>query len=186
MLGTLCLNDVEPRALDADELQLLRDLARIDEQEFAAVHLATMDELTLLSDRRGLLALAQHGLNLCKRVGSPASLLILDMVRFKEINDCFGHAEGDRALTGFAEAMKQKFRDSDVIGRLGGNEFEVLLTNTSPPASAEALSRLQEAVSGLNRGRRRGYDILFGVWARSPAIRTAMRRLTICCAKATC
>ncbi len=160
-LGTLCLIDVEPRTLDPDDLHLLRDLARMAEQELAAVQLATMDELTLLSNRRGFLSLARHALGLCKRVGRPACLLFLDMDRFKQINDRFGHAEGDRALCSFSHALKTVFRDSDVIGRLGGDEFAVLLTNTSAPACTEALARLQRAVDVLNQEGQRGYEIQF-------------------------
>ena len=97
-LGTLCLIDVKPRELDDEERELLRDLARMAEQELAAVQLATLDDLTLLSNRRGFSALAQHALNVCKRLNKPASLLFFDLNDFKQINDTFGHAEGDRAL----------------------------------------------------------------------------------------
>jgi diguanylate cyclase (GGDEF)-like protein len=160
-LGTLCLIDVEPRTLSPDDLNLLRDLAGMAEQELAAVQLATTDELTLLSNRRGFLALAQHALHLCRRAGHPASLLFVDMDRFKEINDRFGHAEGDGALCSFAGALKEVFRDSDVIGRLGGDEFAVLLTNTAQSAATEALRRLKRAVQTLNCSSQRGYDIHF-------------------------
>lgn len=162
-LGTLCIIDVVPRDLSPDDLSLLRDLARMAEQELAAVQLATMDELTLLSNRRGFIALAQHAINICKRVGKPASLLFIDMDRFKEVNDRFGHAEGDRALRSFASALKNTFRDSDVIGRLGGDEFVVLLTDASPQASVEALTRLQSSIDSLNQDSQRGYELLFSV-----------------------
>lgn len=162
-LGTLCLIDVEPRTLDGDELLLLRDLARMAEQELAAVQLATMDELTLLSNRRGFFALAQHSLKLCRRLAHPATLLFIDMDGFKQINDRFGHAEGDRALCSFAEALRGTFRDSDVIGRLGGDEFVVLLTNTAQAVANEALARLRAAVQTLNRSSQRGYDMKFSV-----------------------
>ena len=162
-LGTLCIIDVVPRDLSPDDLSLLRDLARMAEQELAAVQLATMDELTLLSNRRGFIALAQHAINICKRVGKPASLLFIDKDRFKEVNDRFGHAEGDRALRSFASALKNTFRDSDVIGRLGGDEFVVLLTDASPQASVEALTRLQSSIDSLNQDSQRGYELLFSV-----------------------
>lgn len=67
------------------------------EQELAAAQLATLDDLTLLSNRRGFEALAQHALNVCKRLEKPASLLFFDLNDFKQINDSHGHAEGDRA-----------------------------------------------------------------------------------------
>lgn len=162
-LGTLCLIDREPRDFDEDDLALLRDLARMAEQELAAVQLATMDELTMISNRRGFEALSQHALSLCKRVGRPASMLFLDLNLFKQINDRFGHAEGDRALAKFAEILKETFRESDVLGRLGGDEFAVLLTNATSEKSDEILGRLRKHVERYNSESQRGYDILFSV-----------------------
>ena len=164
-LGTLCLIDREPRLLDEDDRKLLRDLARMAEQEIAAVQLATMDELTLISNRRGFMALGQHALNLCSRLGRPATVLFFDLDGFKPINDRFGHAEGDRALTAFAATMKTTFRDSDVIGRLGGDEFVVLLTDVDPAGGTNALARLQDAINEYNRSHQRGYDLRYSVGA---------------------
>ena len=98
--------------------------------ELAAVQLATLDDLTLLSNRRGFEALSQHALNVCKRMNKPASLLFFDLNDFKPINDIYGHAEGDRALKAFAEVLRDALRESDVIGRLGGDEFVALLTDS--------------------------------------------------------
>jgi diguanylate cyclase (GGDEF)-like protein len=166
-LGTLCLIDREPRLLDEDDRRLLRDLARMAEQEIAAVQLATMDELTLLSNRRGFLALGQHALSLCARLDRPALMLFFDLDGFKQINDRFGHAEGDRALAAFAAALMKTFRESDVVGRLGGDEFVVLMTNVDEAGSAPAKARLQSAVDQHNRDAQRGYDIRFSVGALS-------------------
>jgi diguanylate cyclase (GGDEF)-like protein len=160
-LGTLCLIDQVPRELDDDDRALLKDLARMAEQELAAVQMATIDELTLLSNRRGFMALAQHALNLCARLQRPAVLLFIDLDGFKPINDRFGHAEGDRALTAFAGLLKQVFRESDVVGRLGGDEFVVLMTNAAAPDCGAALDRLHEAVDAHNRAAQRGYDIRY-------------------------
>ena len=166
-LGTLCLIDVEPRTMDADDHALLRDLTRMAEQEIAAVQLATMDELTLLSNRRGFMALGQHALALCARLERPAALHFFDLDGFKQINDRWGHAEGDRALTAFAALLGQTFRDSDVIGRLGGDEFAVLVTNCDDDASWRTTERLRAAVDQHNRSSSRGYDIRFSVGAVS-------------------
>ncbi len=162
-LGTLCLIDREPRVFTKDDYDLLRDLARMAEQELAAVQLATMDELTLLSNRRGFEALSQHALGLCRRLEKPASMLFFDLDLFKEINDRFGHAEGDRALTSFSQILVQTFRESDVVGRLGGDEFAVLLTDSNRKQLEQALQRLSVSVEQFNREASRGYDILFSV-----------------------
>jgi diguanylate cyclase (GGDEF)-like protein len=162
-LGTLCLIDVEPREFDAEDRELLRDLGRMAEQELAALHLATMDELTLLSNRRGFEALAQHALNLCARLDRPASLLFFDLNDFKQINDTYGHAEGDRALETFAGLLRVALRDSDVIGRLGGDEFVALLTDAKFDETTEVLARLRHALDAQNADARRGYDVCFSV-----------------------
>jgi diguanylate cyclase (GGDEF)-like protein len=121
------------------------------------------DELTQLSNRRGFESLAQHALNMCHRLGKPASLLFLDLNGFKQINDAYGHAEGDRALVAFADVLRTTLRDSDVVGRIGGDEFVALLTNANEDDVHSVLSRLQGAVDECNQHRKRGYDIRYSV-----------------------
>jgi len=162
-LGTLCLLDTEPRTLDADDRALLRDLANMAEQELAAVQLATLDELTQISNRRGFHALAQHALNLCRRTGRAASLFFFDLDYFKQINDRFGHAEGDHALRAFADLLARTMRDSDLIARLGGDEFVVLTTNPGHDRDRQILARLMQAVAAHNLEAGRGYELHFSV-----------------------
>ena len=162
-LGTLCILDHEPRNFDEDDKVLLRDLARMVEIELSALQLATTDDLTLLSNRRGFESLAQHALTVCNRLGLPASMLFFDLNKFKQINDQFGHAEGDRALTVFSSVLLEVFRDSDVIGRLGGDEFVVLLTNSDAKEAEEVLKRLEALVTEHNLTAKRGYDIRYSI-----------------------
>ena len=95
-LGTLCIIDREPRTLSEDDLATLKDLAMMVERELEAVQLATLDDLTKISNRRGFMTLAQHTLNLCSRQETCASLAFIDLNGFKPINDTFGHSAGDR------------------------------------------------------------------------------------------
>lgn len=162
-LGTLCLIDRAPRSFSADDMALLRDLARMAEQELAALQLATMDELTHLSNRRGFEALALHALGLCTRTATPASLLFFDLDQFKAINDRFGHAEGDRALRTFAGILKDTFRHSDVVARLGGDEFAVLFTGADSGEVSQALQRLHAAIDDYNRQAPHGYTLGYSV-----------------------
>jgi len=164
-LGTLCLIDTIPREFDDEDKAMLADLARMVEQEMVAVHLATMDELTKLSNRRGFESLSEHALSMCKRLSKPASLLYFDLDLFKQINDRFGHAEGDRALVSFSRTLMANFRESDVIGRLGGDEFAVFLTNTSEQETATVLRHFDAAVADYNRVSKRGYDLQYSVGA---------------------
>jgi diguanylate cyclase (GGDEF)-like protein len=162
-LGTLCIIDTVPRDFTAEDRQLLKDLAEMAEQELVAVQMATTDELTSLSNRRGFEALAQHTLNVCKRMQKPATLLFFDLDDFKKINDSFGHAEGDRALKTFSAALLQVFRDSDVIGRLGGDEFVVLLSDAGDTLAAAILPRLTERIEEKHQTVQHGYAIRFSV-----------------------
>jgi diguanylate cyclase (GGDEF)-like protein len=162
-LGTLCLIDDRPREFGDEEVQLLRDLAKMVEQELSAVQLATTDCLTSISNRRGFEALARHALKVCKRLGLPATLLSFDLNGFKEINDTFGHAVGDVALKTFARALLAVFRESDVIGRLGGDEFAVLMTGSKSDNLQDGLLRLKEWINVNNRVEEKGYEILFSV-----------------------
>lgn len=160
-LGTLCIIDQKPRSFEKEDIEALRDLASMVERELAAVQLATLDELTNISNRRGFMMLAQKILNLCARKKIPAALVFLDLDNFKNVNDKFGHAEGDRALVAFASHMKATFRDSDLFARLGGDEFVVLLTNTSKQQADEIVDIFNRLLKTCNQEEKRGYDVTF-------------------------
>ena len=97
-IGTLCIIDREPRDFCAEDEELLKDLAAMVEQELTAVQLATLDEMTNLTNRKGFMGVANKILSLCVRNQIPATLAFIDLNNFKSINDQHGHAEGDRAL----------------------------------------------------------------------------------------
>lgn len=160
-LGTLCIIDTEPRTFNDEDYEALKDLAELAEHELMAVHLATLDELTKISNRLGFMSLTQKSLGLCARQGIPTSLIFLDLNEFKSINDNFGHGEGDIALIAFADLMKNTFRDSDVIARLGGDEFTVLLTNTLIEPAEEVIARFRQKVEKYNETAKRGYNLSF-------------------------
>ncbi len=162
-VGTLCLIDYNPHIFDEEDQSLLRDLGCMAQQELAAVQLATTDELTLLSNRRGFMMLASHALNLCKRLYKPVLLFFFDLDFFKQINDRYGHAEGDRALISFSQVLKSAFRESDVVGRLGGDEFVVLLSNATLDQGQQSLNRLAQMLETHNAQEARDYNIRFSV-----------------------
>lgn len=149
-LGTLCIIDHEPRHLTDEDRALLRDLADMVREELVAAHAATTDHLTQLSNRRGFELLGAHVLAVCERLHVPARLLFLDLDGFKQINDRFGHAEGDAALQRFAEALRRVFRAANVGARLGGDEFVVLMSHSDDAAAEAALARLRTAVDDCN------------------------------------
>ena len=111
---------------------------------------ALVDELTGLYNRRGFLALAQQQLRVADRLGSQLCQIFVDLDGLKRINDTLGHPAGDRALAETAQLLRETFRDSDVIARVGGDEFAVL-TMDSVAADAEAmLARLADRMAAHN------------------------------------
>lgn len=85
----------------------------------------------------------------------------MDLDKFKPINDTFGHAEGDRALTVFANQMKAMCRDEDIFARLGGDEFALLLIDASQENAENVVSILRHSVEKYNQEAKRGYGISF-------------------------
>jgi diguanylate cyclase (GGDEF)-like protein len=142
-LGTLCVIDHEPREVRDEDAGVLKDLARMLEQDLESLSLATLDELTGLTNRRGFDAIAAHTIAMCRRVGEPATLLYFDLDEFKRVNDTLGHAAGDRVLRTFARQLSANFRDSDVVARVGGDEFCVLLTSATTEDVERPLSLLR-------------------------------------------
>lgn len=160
-LGTLCILDCRPRIFDQEDMEALADLASMVERELSAIQQATLDELTNISNRRGFITLAEQSLKLCARQKLAASLIFIDLDNFKQVNDTFGHAEGDRALIAFAEQIKAVCRESDICGRLGGDEFAMLLVDLSEEEANSVVLRLNQSVNKYNQEAKRGYDILF-------------------------
>jgi diguanylate cyclase (GGDEF)-like protein len=111
--------------------------------------LGRTDALTGLANRRQCLALVESELARHRRNGRPAVLVILDIDHFKSINDRFGHATGDEVLKAVAAALKGSLRNIDMVFRYGGEEFLVLLSNTSREAAQIIGERLRLAVLGL-------------------------------------
>jgi diguanylate cyclase (GGDEF)-like protein len=162
-IGTLCLIDEEPREMDEEDQQLFRDLGAIIEQEIKSIQLATLDALTLISNRRGFLNLMEHSLKMCRRNEISTSFLLFDLDKFKAINDDYGHHEGDFVLTKFARLMIRVFRDSDVIGRLGGDEFVAMLSGFDEENTDTILTRFATAVEEENAIMNKPYKIEYSV-----------------------
>jgi diguanylate cyclase (GGDEF)-like protein len=114
------------------------------------VSLALTDDLTDLHNRRGFMALAAHQMKLARRSGQGALLFFADVDNLKHINDTFGHREGDRALLRAAVALSETFRDSDVIARIGGDEFAVLALEAGNQNPQAILRRMADSLAKIN------------------------------------
>ena len=117
----------------------------------AAIHtLSLADELTGLYNRRGFMAFSKQHLNSVYRTNKGVVVVYADLDGLKVINDSFGHKEGDRALVKTAELLKETFRSSDVLGRLGGDEFTALAAVEPEGGVEKLISRLQERFERYN------------------------------------
>ena len=141
------------------------------EEEIKALSLR--DQLTTLYNRRGFLTLAEQQLKTANRLQKKLAVLYLDMDDLKRINDTGGHKIGDRALAEMAFILKKSFRDADIVGRLGGDEFSVLAMETNRPLEPDLLVRrlrekldLFNARSSAEAGFRLAASV--GVFTRGP------------------
>ena len=110
--------------------------------------LATVDSMTSLYNRRHFLALAGAEWSRFQRYQRPLSMLMIDIDHFKSVNDRYGHAVGDQAIISVATACQQNKRDSDVVGRLGGEEFAIFLPETDQAQAAIVAERIRESIAG--------------------------------------
>lgn len=118
--------------------------------------MALVDDLTGLYNRRGFQTLAKQQLKMADRLGKRVSHIFVDLDGLKAINDTFGHREGDLALMETADLLKETFRESDIIARIGGDEFVVLAMEDPGQHQEQWAARLQENLRIRNeRGDRR-------------------------------
>jgi diguanylate cyclase (GGDEF)-like protein len=141
--------DVLVWQLAAESESVLRD-------ELAA--LARTDPLTGLLNRRGLTEALDRETARARRTGATVSLVLLDLDRFKQLNDSLGHGAGDAALVGVAAVLRRGLRAGDVAGRWGGDEFGIVFVDLPVEVAYDVVDRLRSTLthpsSGLNRGRR--------------------------------
>jgi len=122
------------------------DVSVLKRAELASQTLANIDNLTGAMSRQHFTSLADQELARSRRYQLPLVLLMLDLDHFKNVNDSYGHATGDVVLKRFVQTVKGVLRESDLIGRIGGEEFAVLLPNTTPEGGCALANRILDAV----------------------------------------
>lgn len=140
-----------------------RDISERKRDEVALRNQALRDELTGLHNRRGFMLLAQQCVSAFRRTDDPFMLLYIDLDEFKEINDDWGHPVGDEALVDVANLLKKTFRESDVVGRFGGDEFTVLAMCGRSDSEEKIRARLNAAVDAHNAQSTRPYRLALSV-----------------------
>ena len=124
---------------------------------------AATDPLTSLWNRRGFEPLLDHAIARATRTGEDIALVVVDVDRFKSINDELGHATGDRALVAVAEAVRAVIRPTDVAARLGGDELAILLSGANGAGAMKMCERLRTAIADVNPLAPRPLTLSIGV-----------------------
>lgn len=149
-IGTLCALDTRPRGFRPDEVETLVDLSHVVMRELELRRVATTDGLTGALSRQAFREACAGALALALRHGHPLACLMLDLDHFKAVNDGYGHPVGDRVLAEVAAACRSRLRGSDAFGRLGGEEFAVLLPQTGAAAALAVAETLRAAIANLH------------------------------------
>jgi diguanylate cyclase (GGDEF)-like protein len=125
-------------------LVALNDISQRKELEAELFRQASTDSLTGINNRRYFIAQAEQELRRSRRFTREMSVMMIDLDHFKSINDKHGHAVGDAVLQGVVKRALESLRQSDFIGRLGGEEFAVVLPETNSAAARDAAERLRQ------------------------------------------
>lgn len=145
-VGSLCAMDTKPRRFSPADIAILSNFANIVSDEMELRLIASTDFLTGALSRRGFEEQLGREIARHRRYHRPSSLAILDIDHFKTINDSFGHPAGDDVLRQMGQLIAKVLRPADVYGRLGGEEFGVLLPETGAADAFVAAERLREAI----------------------------------------
>jgi len=143
-LGTLCIIDTTKRIFNKDDRENLKNLAKLVEDKINTVELAIIDPLTKILNRRGFEMAANNILKTINSLNIPSILIYFDINKFKEVNDNHGHKEGDLLLKAFSKGLKRTIRNADIIGRIGGDEFILILVNCTLEGTKLAIERFNK------------------------------------------
>jgi diguanylate cyclase (GGDEF)-like protein len=153
--------DLETTTVSRDKLS--KEIAERKKLEGKLRNLSLTDELTGLHNRRGFFTLAEQYLKLINRQKRKVFMLYADLDNLKCINDTFGHQEGDIMLIEIAKILKESYRESDIIARIGGDEFVVLPVGFTKFDAKILYTRLQEIIETINAKINRRYKISISV-----------------------
>lgn len=136
-------------ALAGEVLNLREDKEQLEHALAKAGDLADRDTLCPLFNRRAFERELTREIALAERYGTPLCLIFIDLDRFKLVNDRFGHATGDKVIQHVAQTLLDSVRQSDIVGRLGGDEFGIALTHADYPSGLAKAEKLEAIIGAL-------------------------------------
>lgn len=136
-------------ALAGEVLSLREDRARLKQELETAAHLADRDALCPIFNRRAFERELAREISLAERYGTPLCMIFIDLDRFKLINDRFGHATGDTVIRHVAETLVENLRQSDIVGRLGGDEFGIAFTHAELSDANTKAMKLESLIGAI-------------------------------------
>ena len=161
------LNIVRALVLIGFAALVVNSLRKSSAKVFELENIAYIDSLTGLSTRRAFMGQGKVAIAHALRYGGPLSLLIADLDYFKKVNDTYGHYAGDIVLKTFGAMCQEALRDVDIIGRIGGEEFAILLPSTDGKHAVEVAERLRQAVAtsiiALGEGKTVKFTVSIGI-----------------------
>jgi diguanylate cyclase (GGDEF)-like protein len=174
VLGTFAIyhaKPTKPESADMERISFAANLAAIAIENrnvrIELEHRAYSDYLTGLANRRSFLEQAEKELSRHNRYGGHLSMIMFDIDYFKKVNDTYGHSVGDLVLKKIADISRDILREIDVIGRIGGEEFAILLPQTGVEKAQKAAERLRVAISqaqvAVSEGLSPSFTASFGV-----------------------
>jgi diguanylate cyclase (GGDEF)-like protein len=146
-VGALCAMDTRPRRFSPADIAILSNFANIVCDELELRLIAQVDHLTGALTRRGFVDQAQREMERTLRYGRASSLIMIDVDHFKRVNDTYGHSIGDQVLKQIASLAETTLRPCDLFGRLGGEEFALLMPETSGAAALVVAERLRNTIA---------------------------------------
>jgi diguanylate cyclase (GGDEF)-like protein len=145
-IGALSAMDQEPRPFDSRDAGILEKFAQIVLEQLELREIAKQDSMTGALTRRGFFAEVEKEFLRAHRYDRPSALVVIDVDNFRAVNDRFGHPAGDAVLIGIANACMSSMRKSDVFGRVGGEEFALLLPETDAASARDVAERVRAMI----------------------------------------
>lgn len=158
-VGTLCIIDDKVRDMSVEDLDLLRELAQMVEEEFAVAEIVHCDPVTGVSNLDGFHDIGRHLLALCEHNDLPVTLMQFRLPNFDLIRQAMGDSGADRAVVELAELLMTNIRSSDVIGRYSEDGFLALLTGADETNVAVARQRIMDLLDKRNQSANATYEL---------------------------